>query len=79
MAIRRLSYRLVQEPDTGAVRPIPAEPRETHRESLPEPHQEPVGEFSAAVERIIGGCSALSYSLLPDGGRLLCAELRDSA
>ncbi|UFQ18786.1 MULTISPECIES: GTPase-associated protein 1-related protein [Streptomyces] len=76
MAIRRLSYRLVQEPDTGAVRPIPAEPRETHhREPLPEPHQEPVGEFSAAVERIIGGCSELSYSLLPDGGRLLCAAL----
>ncbi|MGA4845998.1 GTPase-associated protein 1-related protein [Streptomyces sp. G5(2025)] len=67
MAIRRLSYRLVQEPDTGAVRPIPAERRE--------PEQEQIREFSAAVERIIGAGSELSYSLLPDGGRLLCAAL----
>ncbi|MFF8640805.1 GTPase-associated protein 1-related protein [Streptomyces sp. NPDC015345] len=68
MAIRRLSYRLVQEPDTGAVRPIPAEPGE---------HQEKgeIREFGAAVERIIGAGSGLSYSLLPDGGRLLCAAL----
>ncbi|MGV9877823.1 GTPase-associated protein 1-related protein [Streptomyces sp. NPDC003006] len=73
MAIRRLSYRLDQEPDTGAVRLIPAGTRGRGSEGQ-EPAQDP-DEFGAAVERVIGSGSELSYSLLPDGGRLLCAAV----
>ncbi|MEV0125513.1 GTPase-associated protein 1-related protein [Streptomyces sp. NPDC050703] len=73
MAIRRLSYRLDQEPDTGAVRLIPAQP-------VRSPHEEPrhriaVTGLGPAVEDVIGTGSELSYTLLPDGGRLLCATL----
>ncbi|ATL31304.1 GTPase-associated protein 1-related protein [Streptomyces formicae] len=91
MAIRRLSYRLGQEPHTGSRRLIPAPGGQGRRPT--EPGDE---EVAAAVERVIGtgvGTGAdveagaehrgdgadtaceLSYSLLPDGGRLLCAAL----
>ncbi|WP_447040668.1 GTPase-associated protein 1-related protein [Streptomyces sp. DSM 118878] len=73
MAIRRLSYRLDQEPDTGAVRLIPAQPVGSSRQA-PQPLVD-APEFGPAVEDVIGAGSELSYTLLPDGGRLLCATL----
>ncbi|QES44459.1 hypothetical protein DEJ49_28750 [Streptomyces venezuelae] len=75
MAIRRLSYRLGKEPDTGAVSLFPPDP------DNPQlcPHE---GQLRGAVARVMGAPppsgeagSELSYSLLPDGGRLLCAAL----
>ncbi|CAM5478694.1 GTPase-associated protein 1 middle domain-containing protein OS=Streptomyces alboniger OX=132473 GN=CP975_28305 PE=4 SV=1 [Streptomyces alboniger] len=75
MAIRRLSYRLDQEPDTGAVRLIPAQSAQS---PVDDPHHLiPAAELGPAVERVIGTGSELSYTLLPDGGRLLCATLPD--
>ncbi|MEW2386987.1 GTPase-associated protein 1-related protein [Streptomyces venezuelae] len=74
MAIRRLSYRLGQEPDTGAVSLVPPDP-----DSPQLCEQE--GRLWSAVARVMGvppageAGSELSYSLLPDGGRLLCAAL----
>ncbi|QEU91097.1 GTPase-associated protein 1-related protein [Streptomyces kanamyceticus] len=90
MAIRRLSYRLGQEPHTGSCRLIPAPGGQGQRPTEPSE-----AELAAAVERVIGtgigaeidaGTGAaveagadvaceLSYSLLPDGARLLCAAL----
>ncbi|MEU7580301.1 GTPase-associated protein 1-related protein [Streptomyces sp. NPDC041068] len=71
MAIRRLSYRLGQEPDTGTLCLVPA------GAGAQEEHQLDAegAELSDVVERLIGAESELSYSLLPDGGRLLCAAL----
>ncbi|QQC91971.1 GTPase-associated protein 1-related protein [Streptomyces alfalfae] len=75
MAIRRLSYRLDHEPDTGAVRLIPAQPVRSPREESQ--HRIAVTGLGPAVEAVIGTGSELSYTLLPDGGRLLCATLAD--
>ncbi|WP_069887175.1 GTPase-associated protein 1-related protein [Streptomyces luteocolor] len=71
MAIRRLSYRLGQEPDTGTRFLVPAAAGDPQEEQLA-PGE---GGLSDVVERLIGTGSELSYSLLPDGGRLLCAAL----
>ncbi|WAL98535.1 GTPase-associated protein 1-related protein [Streptomyces sp. Je 1-369] len=74
MAIRRLSYRLGQEPDTGAVSLVPSDMDSAQLCA----HE---GKLRGAVTRVIGvppagdAGSELSYSLLPDGGRLLCAAL----
>ncbi|MGW7371276.1 GTPase-associated protein 1-related protein [Streptomyces venezuelae] len=74
MAIRRLSYRLDQEPDTGAVSLVPPDPDSPQL-------CEHEGRLWSAVARVMGvppageAGSELSYSLLPDGGRLLCAAL----
>ncbi|MFI7319973.1 GTPase-associated protein 1-related protein [Streptomyces venezuelae] len=74
MAIRRLSYRLGQEPDTGAVSLVPSDPDASQLCQ----HE---GRLRSAVTRVMGAPdsgdagSELSYSLLPDGGRLLCAAL----
>ncbi|MFD6431987.1 GTPase-associated protein 1-related protein [Streptomyces venezuelae] len=74
MAIRRLSYRLGQEPDTGAVSLVPPDPDSPQL-------CEHEGRLRSAVTRVMGVPPAgeagpeLSYSLLPDGGRLLCAAL----
>ncbi|MEU1145861.1 GTPase-associated protein 1-related protein [Streptomyces sp. NPDC005863] len=81
MAIRRRSYRLDQEPDTGAPRLIPAEqagpgpqqPHEEHEEH--QEHEEYEDALDSVVARIAGAGTELSYSLLPDGARLLCAAL----
>ncbi|QEV20935.1 GTPase-associated protein 1-related protein [Streptomyces alboniger] len=84
MAIRRRSYRLDQEPETGAVRLIPAGaspgadgqvPGQVPGQDPGQEHPTDLAEFGPAVERVIGAASELSYSLLPDGGRLLCAAL----
>ncbi|WP_306338734.1 GTPase-associated protein 1-related protein [Streptomyces sp. KL118A] len=84
MAIRRLSYRLDQEPDTGALRlflPDMDTAMNTDTDgSGHQPHTD-TGELTSTVARVIGIPRAgetgneLSYSLLPDGGRLLCAAL----
>ncbi|MET8683047.1 GTPase-associated protein 1-related protein [Streptomyces sp. NPDC004732] len=78
MAIRRLSYRLGQEPDTGALRLFL--PDTDVGGTAHQPHED-TGELTSTVTRVIGVPRAgetgteLSYSLLPDGGRLLCAAL----
>ncbi len=77
MAIRRLSYRLDHEPDTGAVRLVPVgagEPEVGAGEAGQEAPTDP-DDLRATVERVMGADSELSYGLLPDGGRLLCARL----
>ncbi|MEV0255160.1 GTPase-associated protein 1-related protein [Streptomyces sp. NPDC050732] len=66
MAIRRLSYRLGQEPDTGTLLLVP----DAHDDPC-----EDANALRAVVTRVIGAGTELSYSLLPDGGRLLCAAL----
>ncbi|MEV5977657.1 GTPase-associated protein 1-related protein [Streptomyces sp. NPDC052114] len=73
MAIRRLSYRLDEEPDTGTRSLVPAAPGDPQEHQLGSEY----GELSDVVERLIGVGSELSYSLLPDGARLLCAALPD--
>ncbi|MEU6822527.1 GTPase-associated protein 1-related protein [Streptomyces atriruber] len=84
MAIRRLSYRLDQEPDTGALRLfLPDMDTAMHTDTNGAGHQPhaDTGELTSTVARVIGIPRAgetgteLSYSLLPDGGRLLCAAL----
>ncbi|MEU5957074.1 GTPase-associated protein 1-related protein [Streptomyces sp. NPDC047525] len=68
MAIRRLSYRLDEEPDTGAVRliPAPAGPQEQEKEQTLESP-----ELTAFV-LAVGHRQGLSRSRLPDGAGLLC-------
>lgn len=70
MAIRRLSYRLDEEPVTGAVRliPAPAGPLEQEKE---QPEFPEVAEYVLAV----GHHHGLSRSRLPGGGALLCATV----
>ncbi|MFD4629266.1 GTPase-associated protein 1-related protein [Streptomyces sp. NPDC058284] len=71
MAIRRLSYRFEQEPDDiGAPRLILADPAGSGQQPCEETQA-----LGAAVERVMGAGGELSYSLLPDGGRLLCTGL----
>ncbi|MFF3644359.1 GTPase-associated protein 1-related protein [Streptomyces sp. NPDC002564] len=70
MAIRRLSYRLGQEPDTGPLRAILPD-----TDAPGEQHRDDTRAFGAVVARALGAGTELSYSLLPDGGRLLCAAL----
>ncbi|MFK4065624.1 GTPase-associated protein 1-related protein [Streptomyces sp. NPDC029674] len=70
MAIRRLSYRLDPEPDTGTPRLVPADPDGRGQR----PHED-ADDLRAAVIRVMGAGTELSYSLLPDSGRLLCAAL----
>ncbi|MGW7073967.1 GTPase-associated protein 1-related protein [Streptomyces sp. NPDC054866] len=71
MAIRRLSYRLDEEPVTGAVRLIPAQagPQEQEKEQSLESAE--VAEYVLAV----GHRRGLSRSRLPGGGALLCATV----
>ncbi|MFC8128831.1 GTPase-associated protein 1-related protein [Streptomyces sp. NPDC057302] len=76
MAIRRLSYRLDEEPDTGAVRLIPASagPQEQEKEQTPEAgEQTPESTELAAHVLAVGHRQGLSRSRLPDGGGLLCS------
>ncbi|MFH8610463.1 GTPase-associated protein 1-related protein [Streptomyces sp. NPDC018029] len=74
MAIRRLSYRLGHEPDTGTLLLVPADQDGRGQQ----PHENTPDDASAlraVVARVMGAGTELSYSLLPDGGRLLCAAL----
>lgn len=82
MAIRRLSYRLDEEPDTGAVRLIPAPPGPEKQEQQQEKEKEEDGEgeaeqpleLTALAEYVlaVGHRQGLSRSRLPGGGSLLC-------
>lgn len=71
MAIRRLSYRLDEEPDTGSVRliPAPAGPQEQEKEQTPESPE------LAALVLAVGHRQGLSRSRLPDGAGLLCSTV----
>ncbi|MER5253228.1 GTPase-associated protein 1-related protein [Streptomyces sp. NPDC002855] len=73
MAIRRLSYRLDEEPDTGAVRLIPAPqgPQEQEKQQSLEPTE------LAALVLAVGHRQGLSRSRLPGGGSLLCSTAAD--
>ncbi|MEU6992706.1 GTPase-associated protein 1-related protein [Streptomyces sp. NPDC046465] len=79
MAIRRLSYRLDQEPDeTGAPRLIRTDPAGAGQQQHTATDQltDQLGDIVERVAGAGGGAAGeLSYSLLPDGGRLLCAAL----
>lgn len=82
MAIRRLSYRLDEEPDTGAVRLIPAPPgpekqeqeEQEEQEKQEERETEQPLESTALAEYVlaVGHRQGLSRSRLPGGGSLLC-------
>ncbi|WP_367045820.1 GTPase-associated protein 1-related protein [Streptomyces sp. Je 1-332] len=71
MAIRRRSYRLDEEPVTGAVRLIPAQAGPQEQESEQTPESSDVAEYVRAV----GHRAGLSRSRLPGGGALLCATV----
>ncbi|MGA4838963.1 GTPase-associated protein 1-related protein [Streptomyces sp. G45] len=91
MAIRRLTYRLDEEPVTGAVRLIPVPPPEGSAPA-PDPAPEPAappGDPRQALDRQEwvalavgaeygpgGDGGGISFSRLPDGGGLLCATAR---
>ncbi|MFG2498061.1 GTPase-associated protein 1-related protein [Streptomyces sp. NPDC048441] len=85
MAIRHLSYRLDEEPVTGAVRLIPAQAgpqekekeqengQENRQEKEPNLRDAELAEFVLAV----GHRHGLSRSRLPGGGSLLCSTLAE--
>lgn len=74
MAIRRLSYRLDEEPLTGAVRLIPAPAGPQEQESEPSPDFPETAEYVAEHVLAVGHRRGLSRSRLPGGGALLCAS-----
>ncbi|MEW2530111.1 GTPase-associated protein 1-related protein [Streptomyces sp. NPDC047071] len=87
MAIRRRSYRLAEEPVTGAVRliPVPASappsPLSAHADGAEREDQRQLREWAELAigtghtrgRGHSGDGTGLSYSRLPDGGSLLCA------
>ncbi|MEV8017087.1 GTPase-associated protein 1-related protein [Streptomyces sp. NPDC086554] len=74
MAIRRLSYRLDEEPDTGAVRLIPAPPGPQEQEQEKQQTEQPLECLELAEYVLaVGHRHGLSRSRLPGGGSLLCA------
>ncbi|MCI3933691.1 GTPase-associated protein 1-related protein [Streptomyces sp. AN091965] len=87
MAIRRHSYRLAEEPVTGAVRliPVPASappsPLSAHADGAEREDQRQLREWAELAfgtghtrgRGHSGDGTGLSYSRLPDGGSLLCA------
>ncbi|QDQ14284.1 GTPase-associated protein 1-related protein [Streptomyces spectabilis] len=91
MAIRRLSYRLDEEPVTGAVRliPVPASAPpsalSTHADGSEGEDQRQLREWAELAigtghtrsRGHSGDGPGLSYSRLPDGGSLLCTTAAD--